>query len=86
MNIPQNYAAENLIKHTAKKWKTRTCGEKVAFIVLELSEPRIITGIDIGNEHSAFIEVLVSKTCCNTNDFTVSLIKVSFTKRKETPF
>uniref|UniRef100_A0A0K8U2M4 DNA repair protein XRCC1 n=1 Tax=Bactrocera latifrons TaxID=174628 RepID=A0A0K8U2M4_BACLA len=73
-----NFKAENLIKHTAKKWKTRTCGERVAYVVLELSEPQIITGIDIGNEHSAFIEVLVSKTCCSTNNFTEILVTCSF--------
>ncbi|XP_004520178.1 DNA repair protein XRCC1 isoform X2 [Ceratitis capitata] len=73
-----NCPAENLIKSTGKKWKTKACGERLGFVVLELSEPSKITGIDIGNEHSAFIEVLVSNTSCSPNDFTEILVTCSF--------
>ncbi|XP_036319922.1 DNA repair protein XRCC1 isoform X1 [Rhagoletis pomonella] len=72
------YPAENLLKQTGRKWKTQSVGERVAYVVLELSEPRIFTGIDIGNEHSAFIEVLVSKSSCNSKDFTEILVTCSF--------
>ncbi|XP_053950988.1 DNA repair protein XRCC1 [Anastrepha ludens] len=72
------YPAENLLKQPSKKWKTKSVGERLAYVILELNEPQTITGIDIGNEHSAFIEVLVSKTSCNAKDFTDILVTCSF--------
>lgn len=66
------HSAENLIKsQPGKKWKTKSAGEKSAYVILEMSESQKITGIDIGNEHSAFIEVLVGKSSCAPEDFTV---------------
>lgn len=71
--------AANLLKeNAAKKWKTQAIGEKSAHVILEFEEPQQITGIDIGNEHSAFIEVLVSKTGCQPDDFKELLLSSSF--------
>ncbi|XP_073835650.1 LOW QUALITY PROTEIN: DNA repair protein XRCC1-like [Musca autumnalis] len=73
------HSAENLIRPSqAKKWKTKSVGEKSAYVILELEEPQKITGIDIGNEHSAFIEVLVGKSSSAPEDFTEILITCSF--------
>ncbi|XP_017870299.1 PREDICTED: DNA repair protein XRCC1 [Drosophila arizonae] len=73
------HVAANLLKeNAAKKWKTQAIGEKSAHVILEFEEPQQITGIDIGNEHSAFIEVLVSKTGCQPDDFRELLLSSSF--------
>ncbi|XP_034474692.1 DNA repair protein XRCC1 [Drosophila innubila] len=73
------HSAVNLLKENAgKKWKTQSTGEKAAHIILEFEEPQQITGIDIGNEHSAFVEVLVSKTGCQQDDFKEMLLSSSF--------
>ncbi|XP_064554886.1 DNA repair protein XRCC1 [Drosophila montana] len=73
------HVAANLLKeNAAKKWKTQTNGEKSAHVILEFEEPQQITGIDIGNEHAAFIEVLVSKTGCQPDDFKELLLSSSF--------
>ncbi|EDV45884.1 DNA repair protein XRCC1 [Drosophila erecta] len=73
------HVAENLLKENAgKKWRTKAAGEKSAYVVLEFEEPQQITGIDIGNEHAAFIEVLVSRTGCQADDFRELLLSSSF--------
>ncbi|KAH8362539.1 hypothetical protein KR084_013067 [Drosophila pseudotakahashii] len=73
------HGAENLLRENAgKKWRTKSPGEKSAYVILELEEPQQITGIDIGNEHAAFIEVLVSRTGCQTDDFRELLLSSSF--------
>ncbi|XP_030382054.1 DNA repair protein XRCC1 [Scaptodrosophila lebanonensis] len=73
------HVAENLLKENAgKKWKTKSAGEKSAYVILEFGEPQKITGIDIGNEHSAFVEVLVSKSGCGSDDFMEILLSSSF--------
>ncbi|KAH8287680.1 hypothetical protein KR054_011607 [Drosophila jambulina] len=73
------HVAENLLKESAgKKWRTKSGNEKSAYVILEFQEPQQITGIDIGNEHSAFIEVLVSRTGCQTDDFRELLLSSSF--------
>lgn len=73
------HVAANLLKENAgKKWRTKAPGEKSAYVVLEFEEPQQITGIDIGNEHAAFIEVLVSRTGCQADDFRELLLSSSF--------
>lgn len=54
------------------KWKTRQVGESQAYVVLELQQPEKILGIDIGNEHSAFIGVSVGKSNFTASEFRVS--------------
>lgn len=71
-------AANLLQENAAKKWKTQAIGEKSAHVILEFEEPQQITGIDIGNEHAAFVEVLVSKTGCQLDDFKELLLSSSF--------
>ncbi|XP_055388783.1 DNA repair protein XRCC1 [Condylostylus longicornis] len=73
------HCASNLLKSIpGKKWKTGTNGEKSAYIILQLAQPEIITGVDIGNEHSAFIEVLVGKNGCSPEDFKELVLTSSF--------
>jgi hypothetical protein len=58
----QKYPAKNLLeKKEAKSWKCRTAGELTAQVILQLEKPVIITGIDIGNECSAFVQVMVGR-------------------------
>lgn len=63
-----------------KKWKCQEPGEKECFVVLKLDQPRIISAIDIGNERSAFIEVLVANSSEDpaTSDFKEILMSTSF--------
>lgn len=73
------HVAANLLKENAgKKWRIKSPGEKSAYVILEFEDPQQITGIDIGNEHAAFIEVLVSRTGCQTDDFRELLLSSSF--------
>lgn len=69
-NFPQAYPASNLLSNTSKKWRCKLPNEPMAYVILQLDQPRQITGIDLGNEHSAHITVLVGKK--GSNDFKVS--------------
>ncbi|XP_050068947.1 DNA repair protein XRCC1 [Anopheles maculipalpis] len=73
-----NYPASNLLKPGNKKWKCRTAGEQQAFVVIRLEEPTQITGIDIGNEHSALIEVLVARSGPSNPSFSEILLATKF--------
>lgn len=53
---------------TTKKWKCKTPGEKSAFIILQLEKASVISSIDIGNDHSAYVEVLVARSGAATHD------------------
>ncbi|XP_060530345.1 DNA repair protein XRCC1 [Cylas formicarius] len=71
------HAAKNLLSSDpAKKWKCKTAGEKNAIVVLQFEQPTVITGVDIGNEHSAYIEILVSRS--TSDDYKVLLVMSSF--------
>lgn len=61
----------------SKKWKCRKAGEKSASVILQLEKVSPISGIDIGNEHSAYVEVLVSRSA-GDGDFKVLLAMSSF--------
>lgn len=61
-----------------KKWKCEKAGEKSCFVVLKLDKPYEITGIDIGNEKSAFIEVLVANSKQDPPQFKEILLATSF--------
>ncbi|XP_022901738.2 DNA repair protein XRCC1 [Onthophagus taurus] len=72
------FPASNILNpDPTKKWKTHSQGEKSANIVLQLEKATQITSIDIGNEHSAYIEVLVSRSSSN-DDYKVLLVMSSF--------
>lgn len=74
----QIHVANNILSSDAsKKWKCKTPGEKNAVVVLQLEKASVITGIDIGNEHSAYVEVLVSRSG-TSNDYKVLLVMSSF--------
>uniref|UniRef100_A0A131YYP7 DNA-repair protein XRCC1 n=1 Tax=Rhipicephalus appendiculatus TaxID=34631 RepID=A0A131YYP7_RHIAP len=73
------HKAENLLKpETYRKWKCATPGEKQASVILQLEKASVISSIDIGNESSAFIEVLVSRSSDSAQDYHVLLVASSF--------
>lgn len=75
----QQFPAKNLLEtKVTKKWKCSEAGEKSCFVVLKLDQPRIISGIDIGNERSGFIEVLVGNSMQNPPEFKEILLATSF--------
>lgn len=45
-----------------KKWKCAEPGIDAAYVILQLEKQSKITGIDIGNEGSAFVTVFVGKS------------------------
>ncbi|XP_070075046.1 DNA repair protein XRCC1 isoform X2 [Drosophila takahashii] len=78
-SVREVHGAANLLKESAgRKWRIRSPGEKSAYVILEFEDPQQITGIDIGNEHAAFVEVLVSRTGCQADDFRELLLSSSF--------
>ncbi|XP_062563379.1 DNA repair protein XRCC1 [Armigeres subalbatus] len=73
-----NFPASNLLAKEARKWKCREAGEKSALVVLRLEKPLTISGVDIGNEHSAFVEVLVARSGPSNPEFKEILLTSSF--------
>ncbi|XP_023221324.1 DNA repair protein XRCC1-like [Centruroides sculpturatus] len=72
------HKAENLLRpDTFRKWKC-SLGEKQASIVIQLEKSSEIHSIDIGNENSAFVEVLVGRSEDPIKDFKVLLVTSSF--------
>jgi len=43
------------------KWKSAVAGEKQLSVIVQLSRPSKIAGVHVGNEGSAFVEILVGK-------------------------
>ncbi|XP_059156974.1 DNA repair protein XRCC1-like [Physella acuta] len=76
----KNNPAENLLKADgAFKWKCASPGEKSVSCVIQLCKSTKIHSIDIGNEGSAFVEVLVGQaTAASDRDFQVLLVASSF--------
>ncbi|KAH9504669.1 DNA repair protein xrcc1 [Bulinus truncatus] len=76
----KNNPAENLLKSDGShKWKSSTPGEKSISCIIQLSKSSQIQSIHIGNEGSAFVEVLVGKaTATQDTDFEVLLVASSF--------
>ncbi|XP_064425703.1 DNA repair protein XRCC1 [Latimeria chalumnae] len=74
------HKAENLLKaDTYRKWKAGKPGEKQVSIILQLEKAEQIHSIDIGNESSAFVEVLVStSTSVSEQDYQVLVVTSSF--------
>jgi len=55
--------ADNLLKpESYRKWRTASGGENHAYVVLQLEKAEQIHSIDIGNEGSTFVEVLVGNS------------------------
>jgi hypothetical protein len=61
----------NLLSCDNKTWKCKNVGEKQASVVLQLEKEVVLTSIDVGNENSAFIEVLVGRSSTPDSDFEV---------------
>ncbi|XP_071959331.1 DNA repair protein XRCC1-like isoform X2 [Antedon mediterranea] len=76
----ETHKADNLLKpETYRKWKCATAGEKQATVILQFEKSSTIHSIDIGNEGSAFIEVLVGKSSSEkADDYQVILVTSSF--------
>ncbi|XP_048379867.1 DNA repair protein XRCC1 isoform X2 [Stegostoma tigrinum] len=74
------HKADNLLKpDTYRKWKCSDLGEKQASVILQFEKAEYIHGIDIGNEGSAFVEVLVgNSTSACEQDFEVILVSSFF--------
>ncbi|XP_045630284.1 DNA repair protein XRCC1 isoform X3 [Ursus americanus] len=57
------HCAENLLKaDTYRKWRAAKAGEKTISVVLQLEKEEQIHSVDIGNDGSAFVEVLVGNS------------------------
>lgn len=75
----KNFPAENLLKNDGfKKWKCSTGNEKSATVTLQFEKASEINQIDVGNEGSAFVEVLVGKSTSKEDSFQVVLVSSSF--------
>ncbi|XP_061197907.1 DNA repair protein XRCC1-like isoform X2 [Saccostrea echinata] len=77
-NAETNHPAENLLKPEGTfKWKVP--GGKAATAVLQFEKATEIHSIDIGNEGSAFVEVLAGKSTSNSDQsYEVLLVASSF--------
>nr|XP_033819338.1 DNA repair protein XRCC1 isoform X2 [Geotrypetes seraphini] len=74
------HKAENLLKaDTYRKWKSSKAGEKQVSVILQFEKEELIHGIDVGNECSAFVEVLVGhSTSVSEQEYEVILVTSSF--------
>ncbi|XP_028405454.1 DNA repair protein XRCC1-like [Dendronephthya gigantea] len=72
-----NHPADNLLKsETYRKWQCVDPAEKQASVIIELEKASKINSLDIGNNGSAFVEVLVGRA--SLNDYQVLLVASSF--------
>ncbi|KAM3829385.1 DNA repair protein XRCC1 isoform 4-T4 [Vipera latastei] len=61
------HCAENLLKaDTYRKWKAAQPGEKQISVILQFEKEEQIHSIDIGNEGSAFVEVLAGSSASSS--------------------
>jgi len=60
------------------KWRCREPGEKQAWVLLQLQQLSTITGIDIGNNGAALVEIQVGRQGSNSDDMKVLLVASSF--------
>ncbi|XP_061097874.1 DNA repair protein XRCC1 isoform X1 [Conger conger] len=74
------HKAENLLSSdTYRKWKAARAGEKQTSVIIQFEKEEQVHSIDIGNEGSAFIEVLVGhSTSVKDQDYEVLLVTSSF--------
>lgn len=70
--------ASNLLSSTNRKWKCESPAPSSIFVILQFEQPVKISGIDIGNEHSAFVEVFVGKNGWNPDKYQQILLSSSF--------
>ena len=68
----QLHKADNLLKGDSyKKWTCGTEGEKQASVILQLDKTSKIHSIDVGNESSAFVEILGGHSSAEKDDYQV---------------
>uniref|UniRef100_A0A8C7NLW7 DNA repair protein XRCC1 n=1 Tax=Oncorhynchus mykiss TaxID=8022 RepID=A0A8C7NLW7_ONCMY len=74
------HKADNLLSSdTYRKWKAAKAGEKQTSVIIQFEKEEQVYSIDIGNEGSAFIEVLVGhSTSVKDQDYEVLLATSSF--------
>ncbi|XP_068180482.1 DNA repair protein XRCC1 [Antennarius striatus] len=74
------HKADNLLSSdTYMKWKAARPGEKQTSVILQFEKEEQVHSIDIGNEGSAFIEVLVgNSSAVRDQDYEVLLVMSSF--------
>ncbi|XP_014380579.1 DNA repair protein XRCC1 isoform X2 [Alligator sinensis] len=79
------HCAENLLRpDTYRKWKAAQPGEKQISGILQFEKEEQIHGIDIGNEGSAFVEVLAGSSASpSEQDYEVLLVTSSFMSPSE---
>ncbi|XP_072106820.1 DNA repair protein XRCC1 isoform X3 [Mobula birostris] len=76
---PTHKAENLLLADTYRKWRCGNCGEKQNSVILQFEKAESIHSIDIGNEGSAFVEVLVgNSTSACEQDFEVILVSSFF--------
>lgn len=64
----KRYPVSNLLGSAGSgKWRCGTAGEKKVSVIIQLQNPSKISGIHVGNEASAFVEVLVGKESTSTD-------------------
>ncbi|XP_061633115.1 DNA repair protein XRCC1 isoform X1 [Phyllopteryx taeniolatus] len=74
------HKADNLLSSdTYRKWKAARAGEKQTSVILQFEKEEQVHSIDIGNEGSAFVEVLVgNSSATREQDYEVLLVTSSF--------
>lgn len=74
------HKADNLLSSdTYRKWKAARPGEKQTSVILQFEKEEQVHSIDIGNEGSAFVEVLVGNSSSSREqDYEVLLVTSSF--------
>ncbi|XP_041471130.1 DNA repair protein XRCC1-like [Lytechinus variegatus] len=73
------HKAENLLKADSyKKWTGGSEGEKQVSVILQLEKASSIYSIDVGNESSAFVEILGGHSSSGSDEFQVILVTSSF--------
>ncbi|XP_033837040.1 DNA repair protein XRCC1 [Periophthalmus magnuspinnatus] len=74
------HKADNLLSSdTYRKWKAAKPGEKQTSVIIQFEKEEQVHSIDIGNEGSAFIEVLVGNSSASRDqDYEVLLVTSSF--------
>ncbi|XP_061145942.1 DNA repair protein XRCC1 [Syngnathus typhle] len=74
------HKADNLLSSdTYRKWKAARAGEKQTSVILQFEKEEQVHSIDIGNEGSAFVEVLVgNSSSVRDQDYEVLLVTSSF--------
>ncbi|XP_031241525.1 DNA repair protein XRCC1 isoform X2 [Mastomys coucha] len=82
------HCAENLLKaDTYRKWRAAKAGEKTISVVLQLEKEEQIHSVHIGNDGSAFVEVLVGSSAggatAGEQDYEVLLVTSSFMSPSE---